>query len=65
MCLKEKGDHTASGTAKTKLVMTAGDSGVGGGGSSPKPLRSQKALLCWLWMGPCRHFCQRVLGNRS
>lgn len=59
MCLKGKGDPTAQGTRKTKLVMTAGESGVGGG-CSPKPLRSQEALLSWLWMGPSRHFCQRV-----
>lgn len=59
MCLKGKGDPTAQGTRKTKLVMTAGESGVGGG-CSPKPFRSQEALLSWLWMGPSRHFCQRV-----
>lgn len=65
MCLKEKKDHTASGAGKTKLVMTAGDSGVGGRGGSPKPLRSQEALLCWVWMGSSRHFCQRVLEKQE
>lgn len=36
-----------------------------GGRGSPKPLRSQEALLCWLWMGPSRHFCQRVLETQE